>query len=196
MPFSGKEGGATPFDTGSLEPSTRTGFSVLQPWKVRQAQPDECWEVLQGCVGAVAGFRGRFERWLLDSYDDPDRYLETIPDRFAAGQPDRLDPGWLRAQRDARTRALCRRLRRPARVDLELHIEGELGWSELLAVQVPWEEFQIATEWVRHVDAVHGVEPEVLPLPYGEPADPDRPYDALYAESGRVLRERLEAPAP
>jgi hypothetical protein len=77
----------------------------------------------------------------------------------------------------------------------ELHVEGELHWSELLAVQVPWDSFQIASEWVRQVDAVYGVEPEVWPLPYGEPADPDRPYDALYAESGRVLRERLEARA-
>lgn len=148
--ISGKGGGATAFDTGSLEPSTRTGFAVLQPWKKRQAKPDEC----------------------------------------------RLDPGWLLDHNGTRGRELYAGDCGDRRAwTWELHVEGELAWSDLLAVQVPWDSFQIASEWVRQVDAVYSVEPEVWPLPYGEPADPDRPYDALYTESGRMPRERLEAPA-
>jgi hypothetical protein len=148
-------------------------------------------------MGPLAGWRERFARWLADSYTEPDRYLDAVPDRFAAGEPDRLEPSWLLEHNGTRGRALyggdCADRRAWT---WELHLEGELGWGEVLGVQVPWDSFQIASDWATWVEVTHSVLPAVWLLPRGEPADPNRPYDALYAESGRVLRERLEDGSP
>jgi hypothetical protein len=80
----GQQGGASPFDSGALD------RSKLRPWNLEP--PATRWQVFQKYSVALAGWRGHFERWLAASYDEPDRYLETSPDRHSAGIPDRLDP--------------------------------------------------------------------------------------------------------
>jgi len=71
----GRTGGATAFDSGSLEePKPR-----LRPWASRSVQ--ERWTFFVKRQVPLPGWRKRLERWLAASYDAPDRYLETLADR-------------------------------------------------------------------------------------------------------------------
>jgi hypothetical protein len=181
----GKGGGALPFDSGSLEDRP----PKLQPWRSRGAAPDECWELVERHRRALRGWRDHFEHWLAYSYDDPGRYLETRPDRYAAGQPDRLDPPEILEHNGEKGRALyggdCADRRAWT---WEIHIEGEVSWAAVRAVHVPPRLLAKAAKWARDVKGVHGTLPEVKSLRYNVGASGPM-YDAFFEDAGRVLRE-------
>jgi hypothetical protein len=180
----GKQGGALPFDSGSLEDAPPR----LQPWRSRGATADDCWKVVEHHRKDLAGFREDFERWLVASYDAPDRYLEATPDRYAAGQPDRLDPPELLEHNGVKGRALYSGNCADRRAwTWELHIAGELSWKAVRAVHVPFSLLRLATAWARQVESVHGTRPDVRTLPRDETAD----FNTLYAASGAVLQEMV-----
>jgi hypothetical protein len=81
--------GATPFDSGSLEPDD----ARLQPWAARPVA--ERWDFLMS-QRVTAGWRAGMQAWLQACYDTPRRYLESSADPYAAGLPDRTDPPELR----------------------------------------------------------------------------------------------------
>jgi hypothetical protein len=185
----GHTGGASPFDSGSLEPgSTADPRPKLQPWRAVGAGPDECWTIFERYRRELDGWRDDFARWLVNSYDDPDRYLETIPDRYAAGQPERLDPseilehngtkGYARYEGDCADRRAW---------TWEVRIARELSWQAVRAVHVPFSLLRIARAWAREVESVHGNRPGVKALPRNELAD----FDTLYTASGSTLREMV-----
>ncbi|MEP7124394.1 MAG: hypothetical protein ABJE95_25930, partial [Byssovorax sp.] len=82
----GQLGGASPFDSGALEdPNPK-----LRPWA--QMVLAKRWKFFQQHAMPLSGWRAAFTQWLATSYDAPDRYLDTGPNRWEAGQPDRLKP--------------------------------------------------------------------------------------------------------
>lgn len=81
--------GATPFDSGALEPPD----ARLQPWAARPVA--ERWDFLMS-QRVTAGWRARMQAWLQACYDIPHRYLESSADPYSAGLPDRTEPPELR----------------------------------------------------------------------------------------------------
>lgn len=180
----GQRGGALPFDSGSLEDAPPR----LQPWRSRNATPEDCWKIIEQHRKDLADWREHFERWLIASYDAPDRYLEATPDRYAAGQPDRLDPPELLEHNGVKGHALYAGDCADRRAwTWELHVARELSWKVVRAVHVPFALLRLATAWARQVESEHGNRPDVRTLPRDEPAD----FDTLYAASGSVLREMV-----
>jgi hypothetical protein len=182
----GSAGSATPFDTGSLEdPHPR-----LQPWA--SLPIDERWHFLGSQLVPIAELRTRLERWLAQSYDDPDRYLECISNREAAGKPDRLDPPEFLEHNGQRGRDRYEQATPPARWadrrawTWEVQIRGEINWESVAALHVPpdlvLQALDAASAWA---STYGGAAPEVKRLPDHLPAG----YEGIYLDSGRVVRD-------
>lgn len=105
---SGRSGGATSFDSGSLEDSP----PKLQPFRKDNAPEAKRWRFFKKYQVSLEGWREHFAVWLADCYDDPNRYMESGADRHAAGQPDRTTPAALLQHNGTRGRnEVQRRLR-------------------------------------------------------------------------------------
>lgn len=131
----GSPGAVCRFDSGALlEPRPM----CLQPWA--GARPPGTpgrrldFARVDACSTRLTQWRERFEAWLLDSYDDPSRYLEDSGDRYRDGRPDRLVPEEL-LRENGRAGAADRRA-----WTWEARFGGELGVGSVLAVLVPDEQ--------------------------------------------------------
>lgn len=187
-----RRGGALPFDSGSLEPSSDTDpRPKLQPWRSRNVPTNECWKIIDDRRCGLGDWRRDFERWLVASYDDPDRYVETTADRWAAGEPDRLNPPELLAHNGTRGRELYAGDCADRRAwTWELHVEDEVAWSAVRLVHVPYRLLGKARDWAREVEARERTLPKVKALRYD--AGVAAPlHDALYLDAGRVLQDMI-----
>lgn len=176
----GRTGSATPFDSGALEDPPK-----LRPWIGRSLE--ERWAFLRDYVVALEGYRERFARWLVESYDDPDRYLDTDPDRYAAGQPDRLQPPDLLEHNGTRGREKygvggCGDRRTWT---WEVRFAGVLPFERVQALHVPFDALEGAIEVAERMKWSTGETPAIETLAPEVTAGPD----ALYVDSGRVLRK-------
>ncbi|WP_437962448.1 hypothetical protein WME76_45185 (plasmid) [Sorangium sp. So ce119] len=181
----GKDGSATPFDSGSLEDSP----PKLQPFRSQGADAGVCWRFFEQHEVPLDTWRARFERWLAHAYDDPDRYLDTQPDRYAAGQPDRLKPAALLKHNGTRGRARygpgeCGDRRTWT---WEVRIAAELSFEKIALLHVPFDALQRALDAADRLRFRGGTTPAVETLPRGEPGS----YRSLYEHSGEVLRRLL-----
>lgn len=176
----GRSGGATPFDSGSLEdPGPR-----LQPWATLSVE--ERWAFFQGQSVPLDRFRRRFAEWLEHAYDAPDRYLETTPDRFVAGEPDRLDPPELLEHNGRRGRDLygpgkCGDRRAWT---WEVRFARTLPFEHVRVLHVAFNDLEAAQREAERMQWSTGFTPEIETLPPELPAD----CDTLYQDSERVLR--------
>jgi hypothetical protein len=176
-----RSGGASPFDSGSLEdPEPR-----LQPWAARSVA--ERWAFLSEKTVPLGGFRERFAEWLAYVYlEDPDRYLDTTPDRHTAGEPDRLSPQELlqhngRLGRERYGAGACGDRRTWT---WEVRIAWALPFEKVRLLHVPFDQLELASRLADSMQWSTGFIPDVETLPPELPAD----FDTLYQDSGRVLR--------
>ena len=179
----GRTGGATPFDSGSLEDSP----ARLQPFRSRRAGENERWAFFIKHQVDLAGWRPRFEGWLAHAYDDPDRYLETLPDHYAAGEPDRLKPASLLQHNGTRGRARYGKGECGDRRTWtwEIRIEAELPFDQVALLHVPYDTLQEAQRAADRLRFQGGVRPTVIPLPPEVPAS----FRLVYEHSGEVVRK-------
>jgi len=184
----GSAGSAAPFDTGGLEDPD----PHLQPWA---SQPiEERWRFLRSQLVPIADFRTRFETWLAQSYEDPDRYLECGSNRELAGKPDRLDPPELlehngQSGRDRYEQASPPRPWADRRAwTWEVQVRGEITWESVAALHVPPHlevlALDAADAWA---SAYGGIKPVVKTTPSNLAAGPE----SIYLDSGRVLRDLI-----
>jgi hypothetical protein len=178
----GCAGEASPFDSGALEDPT----PKLRPWKERSLE--ERWSFLRRLTVPLADFRGRFEEWLAASYNEPDRYLDTGTDRYAAGQPDRLEPlellsengasGYARYGTDCADRRAW---------TWEVRIAWTLPFKRVRVLHVPFDAMENALNFVDELTWSTGFTPEVEALPPELPIS----FETLYQESGPLLRRLI-----
>jgi hypothetical protein len=178
----GQLGGASPFDSGALEDPT----PKLRPWA--QASLAKRWKLFQKHAMTLDAWRAAFEQWLAASYDEPDRYLDTSPNRWEAGQPDRLMPPELLEHNGARGHAQhgddCADRRAWT---WEIRIADRLSFARVRAVHVPFRQVRKAYDVAARIRWTSGLVPEVKALRRGEEPTPD----TLYVDSERVLRELI-----
>lgn len=162
----------------------------MRPWS--QQPVDERWRLLQTYVVPLAKWRARFKGWLIASYDDPDRYVETLdgsPEtRWGSGQPDRLVPVELLEHNGTRGYALYGESCADRRAwTWEILVADRVPFARVRALQVPARRLRKAIAAARRLRWTSGYVPEVKSLRRGVAATPD----TLYADSGRVLRELI-----
>ena len=181
----GQLGGASPFDSGALE-GTRPR---LRPWD--QASVATRWKLFEQYAVTLSGWRADFTQWLAISYDAPDRYLDTGPNRWEAGQPDRLVPPEILEHNGARGVARYGQQNCADRRawTWEIRIAGSLPFARVNAVHVPFRQVRKAYEIATRMRWTPGRVPQVKTLRRGEAATPD----TLYVDSERVLRELISA---
>jgi hypothetical protein len=179
----GRSGGATPFDSGSLEDSPPR----LQPFRNRNATEDTRWRFFERHQVRLEGWRDHFAAWLAHCYDDPNRYLESVADRHAAGQPDRTIPGYLLAHNGMRGRenygiANCGDRRAWT---WEVRIESTLTFKDVALLHVPFDAIEHASNMIEDIEPSAGPKPRIRPLPRNVVAS----METLYEESGAILQE-------
>ena len=178
----GQLGGASPFDSGALEDPTPR----LRPWA--QTSLAKRWKLFEEHAMRLDAWRAAFAQWLAASYDEPDRYLDTSPNRWEAGQPDRLTPPEILEHNGARGHAQhggdCADRRAWT---WEVRIAGSLPFARVQAVHVPFRQARKAYDIASRMRWTSGFVPEVKTLRRGEEPTPD----TLYVDSGRVLRELI-----
>lgn len=179
----GRTGSATPFD-GFLEDPGPT----LQPFA--QGPVEARWDFLQQQMIPLATWRTRFGVWLSRAYEKPERYLDTSPDRHAAGEPDRLEPPELLEHNGTRGigtygRNGCGDRRAWT---WEVRIARALPFERVYALHVPFDAFQRAAEVSEKMKWLTGETPRIETLAPGVAAD----AQALYEDSGRVLGELVK----
>jgi hypothetical protein len=175
-------GGASPFDSGALEGQTPR----LRPWT--QASVAERWALFVAHAMPLVAWRAAFARWLATSYDAPDRYLDTSPSRWEAGQPDRIVPPEILEHNGGRGVAKYGEDCADRRAwTWEVRIAGSLPFERVQAVHVPFRQVRKAYEIATRMRWTSGRVPEVKTLRRGEEPTPD----TLYVDSERVLRELI-----
>lgn len=177
-----RAGGATPFDSGSLEPPAR-----LQPFGCENAGADQLWKFFTRHQRPLHVWREDFSEWLAFSYDDPDRYLESRSDRYAAGQPDRTNPAKLLQHNGTRGvekhgRGNCGDRRAWT---WEIRVEGSVAFERIAVLHVPFDAFEDVNGFADDVEARTGARPR---LRYLDP-DIDASVVTLYEGSNDILRE-------
>jgi hypothetical protein len=172
---------ASPFDTGTLGPKRPR----LQPY----ANEDEStrWAFLERCKIA-APWRARFAGWLRESYDDPNRYLETTTgNRHRDGRPTRLKdtPELLEHNSAERAHGGVRCADRRAWT-WEVRCAEALKLQHLSLLWVAPDALEDATSAARKAEA-RGRYFDVEQLGHHESAT----GSAFYAESGKLLLRLL-----
>lgn len=181
---SNRPGSATPFDSGALEPPPQ-----LQPYRKRDADVDDMWGLFEDHRVGLAQWREGFADWLAYCYDDPARYIETTPDRYAAGQPNRTRPALLLEHNGTR--------------GVERHGVGQCGdrraWTwevrigeavsidEVAVIQVGFADFAKAHAFADDIEARSGHRPHVHVLP----RDVVATHDNLWTDSYAVLQHMV-----
>ena len=171
----GRRGSATPFDSGSLEDMP----ARLQPFRRDVAAEDARWDFYEEHCVELSEWRRCFAEWLAHCYDDPDRYLDSSSDRYAAGEPDRLRPPALLEHNGTRGR--------------ETYGEGECGdrrawtWEIRIESLLPFDHvalLHIPYDSIEHVAAIGGI---IRPLA----RDLIPTAHVLYEASGPILQELI-----
>ncbi|MEP7124143.1 MAG: hypothetical protein ABJE95_24665 [Byssovorax sp.] len=181
----GCKGGATPFDSGSLEHSP----ARLQPFRATNADEDKRWRFFTKYQVSLEDWRESFADWLAFVFDDPDSYLDSGADRHAAGEPERTRPAFLLHHNGTRGRARygedeCGDRRAWT---WEIRIEGALPFEKIALLHIPFDAFEHVNDFADELERRTGVRPQVKPLPPGVAAS----FRSLYADSGSILRELI-----
>lgn len=177
------EGSASPFDSGSLEDDPPR----LQPFRSRNADEAERWAFFTEHAVALRGWREAFATWLGQAYDQPLRYLDSGPDRYAAGEPDRTTPAELLEHNGTRGRAMYDVCGDRRAWTWEIRVEGRLPFTHVAALSVAFDSFEVASDFADEHGAREGRRPRVDVLP----ADVNDLAQSLYERSGAILRELI-----
>ncbi len=182
----GRQGGATPFDSGSLEDSP----ARLQPFREKKANEDTRWRFFEKCQVPLSDWRASFADWLAFAYDNPDGYLDSGLDRHAAGEPERTRPADLLSHNGTRGVAKygadeCGDRRAWT---WEIRIEAMLPFEKIALLHVPFDAFEHVNDFADDLQRRTGERPHVEPLPPGVVAS----FRSLYAESGSILRKLVK----
>jgi hypothetical protein len=180
---SGRVGSATPFDSGSLEDSP----PALQPFRNDNASEDIRWQFFEQHQVPLEDWREPFAAWLAHCYDDPNRYLESIADRHAAGQPDRTNPAYLLEHngtcgREQYGAGECGDRRAWT---WEVRIESTLAFEHIALLHVPFDSIEHVSNIVEDLEPTTNPTPRIRLLP----RDTVVSFEALYEESGTILLE-------
>lgn len=178
----GRVGGATPFDSGSLEPPAQ-----LQPFGRENASADQTWKFFTRHQRPLHVWRDHFSEWLAFSYDDPRRYIESVADRYAAGEPDRTNPAKLLQHNGTRGvgkhgRGKCGDRRAWT---WEIRVEGSVAFERLAVLHVPFDAFEDVNTFADDVETRTGARPRLCYLSPGI----DASVVTLYEGSSDILRE-------
>jgi hypothetical protein len=185
----GREGSASPFDSGALQHSTDCA-AQLQHFRRRNASEDERWRFFDKHCVALQDWRNEFAIWLTSCYDEPLRYIETLPDRHASGEPDRTNPKYLLEENGSRGRIRhgvdeCGDRRTWT---WEVRFNARLEFQHIETLHVPSDSFQHVTDFLRDLEQATGARPAIRYLPMGT----DVTIDTFYGESGPLLAERIQ----
>jgi hypothetical protein len=178
----GRVGGATPFDSGSLEPPAQ-----LQPFGHENASADQTWNFFTKHQAPLHAWREAFSVWLAFSYDDPNRYIESSADRYAAGQPDRTDPAKLLQHNGTRGVAKHGRGKCGDRRawTWEIRVQGSIAFEQIALLHVPFDAFEDAHGFADDIKTRTGARPRVRCLG----RDVDASVVTLYEGSSEILLE-------
>lgn len=185
----GHEGSASPFDSGALQHSTDCA-ARLQHFRRRNASEDERWRFFEKHCVALKDWRNEFATWLTSCYKDPLRYIETLPDRYASGEPDHTNPKYLLEENGSRGRIRhgedeCGDRRTWT---WEVRFNARLEFQHIDTLHVPSDSFEDVTDFLRDLEQATGARPKIRYLPMGT----DVTIDTFYQESGRLLAERFQ----
>jgi hypothetical protein len=182
----GKRGGATPFDSGSLEDTPPR----LQPFRSKKSKLAERYRFFEKHQVPLGSWRSAFERWLAHSYDDPERYLDTRADRYEAGEPDRLKPAEILRHNGTRGRARygegeCGDRRAWT---WEIRVETALPFEKIALLHVPFDSIHRALDLADELRFRTGILPKVETLPRGTPAS----FQTIYEQSGAIIKKLVK----
>jgi len=160
---------------------------MLRPWADRALV--ERWRFLQKASVPLAGWRAEFQRWLIHCYVTPTRYLDSAPDRYTAGLPDRTRPPAILQHNGPRGRSThgegqCADRRAWT---WEARFEQPVPFIRLQALHLARDRVQEALREVSQLHFAAQLSIEVKALPPGQ----DASADTLYEDSGRVLRQLM-----
>jgi hypothetical protein len=178
-----RSGSATPFDSGALEDSP----AKLQPFRSKNSTEAQRWRFFTKHEVPLEGWRDEFADWLAFAYDQPDHYMESAPDRYAAGEPDRTRPKYLLENNGTRGRAKfgpgnCGDRRAWT---WEVRIEGSLSFEDVAVLHVPFDAFEHANGVADEIEQRAGTRPALKFLAPDVPAS----IEEFYKESGSILRD-------
>jgi hypothetical protein len=185
----GREGSASPFDSGALQHSPDCA-AQLQPFRRKNDSEDVRWRFFDKHRIDLEGWRTEFASWLAACYDDPLRYIETLPDRFSSGEPDRTNPKYLLAENGTRGRIRYGEEECGDRRTWtwEIRFSARLDFEHIETLHVPSDSFEQMTDFLRDLEQATGARPTLRYLP----RDMDVSIDAFYRESGPLLREMIQ----
>jgi hypothetical protein len=180
---SAQSGAISPFDSGALEDPTPR----LQPWASRTLTAR--WQFLRKSSVPLTGWRAEFQRWLMHCYAAPERYLDSTPDRYAAGLPDRTRPPAILQHNGPRGRSTygegsCADRRAWT---WEARFEHPVSLVRLQALHLARDRVQEALREVSRLRFATRLSIDIKALPAGQ----DASADTLYEDSGRVLRQLM-----
>ena len=175
-----RKGEVSPFDSGALEDPAR-----LQPWATRTLA--ERWNFLRLHTSELGDWRTRFQSWLLGCYEDPWRYLESTPEPWNAGLPDRMDPPDLLTHNGPAGRLIHGDSCGDRRAwTWEVRFRERITWRHhLQLLHVGNAANERANDLADDIERETGVRPEVRSLPHDTLPD----FYSLLERSGQILRE-------
>lgn len=179
----GRVGSATPFDSGALEDDPPR----LQPFRCNRTSELDRWSFFVEHRVALADWRMRFAEWLAHCYDDPNRYMDSDSDRYAAGEPDRTQPPELLEHNGTRGRDQhgideCGDRRTWT---WEVRVESTLPFESIAVLHVPFHAIEYASQFVDEMN--HDGQAQIRPLA----RDVIVSADIFYQFSGSILRELI-----
>jgi hypothetical protein len=185
----GREGSASPFDSGALQHSPDCA-AQLQYFRRRNASEDVRWRFFEKHRVALKSWRKEFADWLASCYNDPLRYIEAIPDRYAAGEPDRINPDYLLKEngtrgRDRHGEEECGDRRTWT---WEIRFNSKLEFQHIETLHVPSDSFERVTDFLRDLEQDTGARPTLRYLPKETAVT----IDTFYRESGPLLAEMIQ----
>ena len=143
------------------------------------------WQFFRRYRVVLDTWRDDFAEWLSHCYDDPERYIESTPDRHAAGEPDRTRPQYLLQHNGSRgaSRYGGEECGDRRTWTWEIRVEQPVSMSDAAVVQVGFADFEVAQDFADEIEERTGRRPHIHTL--DRDAIPSQ--DSLYRDSQNVL---------